>query len=50
MVRASRVNTLRGRVTPARESRIDGFRARTLGVGGTGDRAADRREEAAKLR
>ncbi len=50
MVRASRVNGLRGRVRPAREGRIGGNRARTIGGGGTGDRAADRREEVGKLR
>ncbi len=49
-VRASRVNGLQGRVAPAREGRIDAIRPRTLGGGGTGDRAADRREEAGKLR
>ena len=50
MVCASRVNELRGQMMPAREGRIDAIRARTLGGGGTGDRAADRREEAGKLR
>ena len=50
MVRPSRVNEPLGRVTPGREGRIAGIRARTLEGGGTGDRAADRREEAGKLR
>ena len=50
MVRASNGNGLRGRVTPARERRIGGIRARTPGGGGTGDRADDRREEVGKLR
>ena len=50
LVRASRVNELRGRVTPARKDRIGGISARILEGGGTSDRAAGRREEAGKLR
>src|SRR5271156_7088559 len=50
VVRASRGNGLRDRVTPARERRIDGIRARMAEGGGTGDRAAERREEVGKLR
>src|SRR5271163_4792746 len=50
VVRASHVNKLRGHVTPARERRIDEIRAPTLAGGGTGERAADRREEVGTLR
>ena len=49
MVRASRVNELRGRVMPAREGRIGGIGARMLAGVGTADQAAGRREEAGKL-
>jgi hypothetical protein len=50
MVRASRVNELRGRVMRPREGRTDGIRARMAGDDVTGDRGAERREEVGRLR